>query len=273
MKRIFNILFSHRLDDRKWYHVIGWWEIRRIAFNAIILFSGLISLICFHFVVVGAGDFIHPMTPILFGFMANFFYTSGWVAELFLRLFNGINTNKIAIRLFKFGLTLTIIGTFLPTLFFGVFAIIEGERPSSPYSHFAQDKPNFNEIIGTYYLDPENATYLSDHDKSLQGQITLKSDSTFTITNYPIFNLFDNYDLCNGTGKWKIKQYFSFNDAWTISVHYDSLVITKTNKPRQGLYTNLFIYNNEPPYKLYDIVSDPDVWAKVMYEKKSLLSD
>lgn len=268
MKRLLTILFSHRLDDRQWYHVIGWWELRRIAFNAIILFSGLISLICFHFVVVGAGDFIHPMTPILFGFMANFFYTSGWVLELFLRLFKGFDTNKIAVRLFKIGLTLTIIGTFLPTILFGVFGIVEGERPSSPYSHFAQNRPDFNEIIGTYHIDPKNASYLTDQDKNLQGQITLHPDSTFTISNYPIFSHFDNYDLCNGTGQWKLEKYFSFGEPWTISVHYDSLTIVKTNQARQGLYTNLFIYNNEPPYKLYDIVSDPDEWAKVMYEKK-----
>jgi len=268
MRRLYNILFSHRHDDRKWYHVIGWWELRRIAFNAIILLSGLISLACFHFVVVGAGDFIHPMTPILFGFMANFFYTSGWVVELLLRLFGRLNTDKIAIRLFKIGLTLTIIGTFLPTILFGVFAVVDGERQSSPYSHFAQNKPDYNQLIGTYYLDPKNATYLSDHDKNLKGQIILKSDSTFSITNYPIFNDFDNYDLCNGTGKWKLEKYFSFGDPWTIAVNYDSLTIVKTNQPRQGLYTNLFIYNNKPPYKLYDIVSDPDEWAKVIYEKK-----
>ena len=268
MRRLYNILFSHRHDDRKWYHVIGWWELRRIAFNAIILLSGLISLACFHFVVVGAGDFIHPMTPILFGFMANFFYTSGWVVELLLRLFGRLNTDKIAIRLFKIGLTLTIIGTFLPTILFGVFAVVDGERQSSPYSHFAQNKPDYNQLIGTYYLDPKNATYLSDHDKNLKGQIILKSDSTFSITNYPIFNDIDNYDLCNGTGKWKLEKYFSFGDPWTIAVNYDSLTIVKTNQPRQGLYTNLFIYNNKPPYKLYDIVSDPDEWAKVIYEKK-----
>ncbi len=268
MRRLYNILFSHRLDDRKWYHVIAWWELRRIAFNAIILFSGLISLICFHFVVVGAVDFIHPMTPILFVFMANFFYTSGWIIELLLRLFGKLNTNKIAIRLLKIGLVLTIIGTFLPTILFGVFAVIDGERQSSPYSHFAQDKPDFKELIGTYYLDPKNATYLTDHDKDLQGHITLKSDSTFTITNYPIFNDFDNYDICNGIGKWKLEKYFSFGYPWTISVHYDSLTIAKTNQSRQGLFTNLFIYNNKPPYKLYDIVSDPDEWAKVMYERK-----
>jgi hypothetical protein len=268
MKRLLNILFNHRLEEREWYHVIGWWELRRIAFNAIILFSGLISLICFNFIVDGAGDFIHPMTTILFGFTANLFYNLGWVLELFLRLFKGLNTKKIAIRFFKIGLTLTIIGTFLPTILFGVFGIVEGELPSSPYSHFAQDKPDFNELIGTYHLDPKNTSYLTDHDKNLKGQITLNTDSTFVISNYPIFNFFEDYDLCNGSGTWQIDQHSSFNNAWTILVRYDSLRIVETNESRQGLVTDLFIYNNESPYKLYDIVSDPDEWAKVMYEKK-----
>lgn len=156
----------------------------------------------------------------------------------------------------------------MPTIIFGVFAVVDGERQSSPYSHFAQGKPDFDELIGTYYLDPKNATYLSDHDKDLKGRIILKSDSTFLITNFRNFNDFDNYDLCNGTGKWNLEKYFSFGDPWTISVHYDSLTIVKTNLPRHGLSTNLFIYNNKPPYKLYDIVSDPDEWAKVMYERK-----
>ena len=61
------------MKDRNWYHIIGWWEIRRLFFNAILLLFGLISLLIFLFVFKFDANIIHPFLPIAFGLLANFF--------------------------------------------------------------------------------------------------------------------------------------------------------------------------------------------------------
>lgn len=266
MKReIFNKLFGHTLENRKWYHIIAWWEIRRIAFNIILLFSGLISLIIFSFVVEGAGDFIQPLAVFGFAFLANFFYTGGWITELFVRI-KKTNTNSWGAKSFKVGLIISICFTFIPPIFFAIGGIANGERFSSPYSHFASDKPKFTNLIGTYKIDSKKADYISIKDKLKNPTIILNIDSTFSVTNFPIFGSFEDYELCNGSGKWTLDKHSSFN-SWTISVSYDTLYNSQTFKSKGRLGTDYFIYNNQTPYKIYDIASDPDEWAGIIYGK------
>ena len=258
-------LFGHELEDRKWYHIIGWWEVRRIAFNLILLISGIISITIMSLVVDGVWDFIHPLSIFGFAFLANFFYTGGWIIELLVKT-GKQNTNSWGSKSFKIGLIISICFTFIPPLLFSIGGIVSGERFSSPYSHFASERPDFNDLVGTYKMDSEKSCCITDDDKRNNINLTLNADSTFSVENIPTFGFFENYELCNGTGKWTIRKYSSF-DSWSISMRYDSLYNSQTSEKKDNQSLSYFIYNNEPPYKLYEIVSDPDSWAGILYEK------
>ncbi|MFT5253897.1 MAG: hypothetical protein ACI87N_002950 [Flavobacteriales bacterium] len=270
MKKLLNKIFSHKLTDRNWYHVIGWWEIRRFVFNAVLLLFGLISLLIFLFVLKFDANIIHPFTPIAFGLLANFFYTFGWVTELLIRLFSKSKATSFGIKSFKIGLVISIVLTFLPTIFFSFHWASTGEKFSSPYSSYTKIKPDLNQMTGTYYLDNKNSsTGISDTDKQKESKIILNSDSTFSMTNIPVygFEQYQKYELWNGRGTWHLRL---DNDTWKVTVDCDTL-FSSDNKPtfKDGFFTNDFsIYNDKPPYKLYQIIGDPDEWTGALYEKK-----
>ena len=62
-------------QNRKWYDIVLWWEIRRIPYNLIMYFVGLLSFyICFATI---------PLLYIIIALSLNFLYTFGWIFELF----------------------------------------------------------------------------------------------------------------------------------------------------------------------------------------------
>jgi len=62
-------------EDRKWFQVILWWELRRLLYNLILGTVGMIGLFVVHVTI--------PLIYLLIGFMLNLFYTFGWISELF----------------------------------------------------------------------------------------------------------------------------------------------------------------------------------------------
>jgi hypothetical protein len=270
MKKLLNKLFSHQLTDRNWYHIIGWWEIRRLVFNAVLLVFGLISLLIFLFVLKFDENIIHPFTPIAFGLLANFFYTFGWVTELLIRQFHKHKATAFGTKSFKIGLIISIVLTFLPTIFFCIHWISTGEKFSSPYSNFTKIKPDFIQMTGTYYLDNKNSDIcVSDKDKKKEIKIILNSDSTFSMTNIPVceFEQYQKYELWNGKGTWHLRL---DNDTWKVTVDCDTL-FTSDNKTtiKDVFFTNDFsICSDKPPYKLYQTIGDPDEWTGVLYGRK-----
>ena len=258
------------MTDRNWYHIIGWWEIRRLFFNAILLLFGLISLLIFLFVFKFDANIIHPFLPIAFGLLANIFYTFGWVTELIIRLFNKSKATLFGLKCFKIGLVFSIFLTFLPTILFSINWAWTGEKFSSPYSNYTKIKPDFNPLTGTYYFDNKNSsTGISDKDKQKEIKIILNSDSTFSMSNIPVYGFEQNqkYELWNGKGTWHLSL---DNDTWKVTVDCDTL-FTSDNKPtfKDGFFTNDFsIYNDKPPYKLYQIIGDPDEWTGALFIRK-----
>lgn len=59
---------------RKWYEIILWWEIRRIPYNIIMYFIGLVSFYIGYVTI--------PLIYLLIGLGLNVIYTLGWVVEL-----------------------------------------------------------------------------------------------------------------------------------------------------------------------------------------------
>jgi hypothetical protein len=142
MGKFFYILFSRKFTYRKWYHVIGWWEIRRIVFNTILLLCALISLIIFKFVLTCDINIIRPIIPIEFVLFANLFYTLGWAAELLVRLYDKYKSVSLGIKSFKIGLIVSIIITFIPIIIFSISREKTKESLSGPNSNYIVNKPN-----------------------------------------------------------------------------------------------------------------------------------
>jgi len=264
-----NQLLKYNLTDRKWFHIIGWWEIRRIIFNIILLLSGILSLIIFLFILKFDTNIIQPITAIGFGLLANFFYTFGWITELFFKFIKRQNLNTFGIKTFKIGLGFFILLTFLPTIFFGLNWAITGKKFSSPYSNYTTIKPDFNKIVGIYSLDKTNSsTGISETDRLKEIKIILNSDSSFSMKNIPIFGFeqYQKYELWNGKGKWRL---ICDNDKWKVSVHCDTLFTSDSKSVfKDGFFTKEFtIKNNESSYNLYQIIGDPDEWTGALYVK------
>jgi hypothetical protein len=103
--------------------VILWWELRRILFNAILFVIGLASVIgCLWLVdmVNPDADVGTPMLGIvLYGFLANAFYTLGWIIEISGRQTDPASARLRGQRMFRSGMLFSCILTSLP-FWFGI---------------------------------------------------------------------------------------------------------------------------------------------------------
>jgi hypothetical protein len=62
------------MTNRKWYEIILWWELRRIPYNIIMYFIGLLSF--------EIGYVTIPLVYLVIGLGLNALYTFGWMIEL-----------------------------------------------------------------------------------------------------------------------------------------------------------------------------------------------
>ncbi len=76
MKFVLNLLLGAQYKGRKWYHIIGWWEIRRIPYNIFMMVVGYLS---FYIAYISI-----PLIYLLIGLGLNLLYTSGWLFEIML---------------------------------------------------------------------------------------------------------------------------------------------------------------------------------------------
>jgi hypothetical protein len=106
--------------------IVGWWELRRIPYNLIVGFSGLLTICVMVAVEINCErrtgvSSVLPDPPIfaLFGaivyaFMANVCFTGGWVVELLLVHGLGIRPRRFAQVAFALGLLGSVLLTILP---------------------------------------------------------------------------------------------------------------------------------------------------------------
>ena len=116
---------------------IGWWEARRIPFNLIVGTVGILT--CMVVGVVGLGaellfnsEFGIPDPPlfalfgiILYGILANVFFTGGWVAELFVRRIWPREADRFATLSFSLGLIFSVMLTLAPAVLVGAGGIFK----------------------------------------------------------------------------------------------------------------------------------------------------
>ena len=113
-------MFSVSDGPRRWYHIILWWELRRIAFNAIVGIVGIISVIVFLTLASQRPKQFEegpePFAILIFGFGANLCYTGGWMAELVARSLWRERAAFFGPMMFSLGLLFSVTLCFLPPI-------------------------------------------------------------------------------------------------------------------------------------------------------------
>ena len=110
-------------DDRNTFQIIGWWEMRRILYNLIVLICGVISLLVMSAFVdlEPSEDLIEPFAIFGFAILCNLGYTLGWLTEVFNK-----KDKTYGPVIFKIGLYFTLFWVFLPAVLHIVFWIGRG---------------------------------------------------------------------------------------------------------------------------------------------------
>ncbi|MGC1385918.1 MAG: hypothetical protein WA823_19255 [Candidatus Acidiferrales bacterium] len=100
--------------------VIRWWELRRIPYNVTLLVIGTVALYGGAWVLGGKRpELTMDVWPIaipcfVYGFIANIFYTLGWVVELWGRTTDAAAARRRAVLTFRAGFALSCVLTTLP---------------------------------------------------------------------------------------------------------------------------------------------------------------
>lgn len=257
-------------DNRPWIKIILWWEFRRILYNFLLIVFGIVSLTILSFIVKDLWSFFSP--PIfffiwtgLFLFLANVFYTLGWIFQLITRYSSNNFINRIRTNIFIYGLLFSFGIQLIPCFVIGIYTLVTGERIKSAYADLAISKPKFRDIVGEYKLADLSKKHLNFPDSLINKTIIrFNADSTFTFQYFPDHGMtmdLTSYEIVNATGKWKIEKN---QGSWVIPIYFEKSTSIRTGETdSSGLYnSNGFKINKDkPPYEIYISIGDPDSWA------------
>jgi len=109
--------------------VIRWWELRRLLYNATLFVIGVVAIAGMEWLiakVIPLGeDAVEPMIlffgVLVYGVLANLFYTLGWIIELWGRQNNPASARRRGQWMFRAGLLFSCILTSLPFWFACIF--------------------------------------------------------------------------------------------------------------------------------------------------------
>jgi hypothetical protein len=133
------------------WHVIGWWEARRLVFNLVVGAAGtiacsmiLVTAVISEFVFgipVGMPDppIFAIALAILFVAGANVCYTGGWVAELLVRRVWAGEADNFATLMFTLGIWFAAVVTLIPGFFISGVALLGGVAHAFGYPVFVPE--------------------------------------------------------------------------------------------------------------------------------------
>jgi hypothetical protein len=119
-------LLQVKTDNRTFFEIIIWWELRRILYNIIVLIGGILSIII---MLQAASERVHldpgedlyePIMIPIFAFLCNAGYTLGWLTEVFIK-----RSLTYGPKMFKRGLYFTLFWIFLPSTIWVIVAIFD----------------------------------------------------------------------------------------------------------------------------------------------------
>lgn len=111
--------------------IIGWWERRRIPFNAILGIIGFIALLLFTTSIESAGvlqpgeDAVEPVAIVVVPLIANAAYTGGWLLDCPLRIIRPQLSPRFTPRLFRLGLLFSVFVVTFPALLWGGYRLLQ----------------------------------------------------------------------------------------------------------------------------------------------------
>ena len=131
LSRVRGWLFAEQQLPIRWWRVIVWWELRRIAFNLFIGVYGIVCLAVFFWGILGSGtlqpgeDAEEPLALIAAPFVANACYTLGWLVELPARLLWPSLSPQFGPWLLRLGLGLSVFFISLPAVYWGGYHVLQ----------------------------------------------------------------------------------------------------------------------------------------------------
>jgi hypothetical protein len=138
LNRFFELLILGRPTELKSAReIIGWWEIQRITYNLVLGIVGLVSALVVICISIASyeiykSDFGMPDPPlfaligvIIYGFLANVFYTGGWVLELLVHVIWPNQSNNFGNRAYFYGFIFSIILTISPAVLLTFFGLVK----------------------------------------------------------------------------------------------------------------------------------------------------
>ncbi len=103
--------------------IILWWELRRILYNLVVGFTGLLGLVLSDFAIIKFiienGDDPPGIGPVTV-FLMNVSYTAGWVVEVTFRRAHDDTPAWVGPLLFKIGLVFSMVLVLMPSLVLGL---------------------------------------------------------------------------------------------------------------------------------------------------------
>lgn len=114
------------------WDIIRWWEIRRIAYNAVLFVIGITSILAMEWLmgkVIPVGEdavepFVLASGVVGYAILANLCYTFGWIVELGTKSIDGASARARSHKLFVSGLWFSSLLTTLPFWFGLVFWLL-----------------------------------------------------------------------------------------------------------------------------------------------------
>ena len=101
------LLFQQPRRDQSTIAVLLWWEGRRLLYNLVVGLAGLVTIVILGItkpLVPAAPFFVDWQLVLLFAAMANLLYALGWLTELWLRRYLGVDHPSVGPVLFRYGL-------------------------------------------------------------------------------------------------------------------------------------------------------------------------
>jgi hypothetical protein len=123
VRRIINSLFEYAPNETSPWQIIKWWEKRRLAYNAFVVFFGLLSLIIFYFAIDLSGelkpgeDLVEPLLLFSAPFLVNLCYTFGWVLEVIYKFGSPKKSRNFGVLLLKRGIVFSAFIIAAPSIF------------------------------------------------------------------------------------------------------------------------------------------------------------
>ncbi len=129
-------LFARRIPAQSTWAIVKWWELRRIPYNFIVGFTGLLGgsvSLALALAAQGRGiEIPWPDPPlflmafvVLYGIAANICFTGGWISELVAQRIWGPRADAYGEISFCFGTVFSVLLTLFPSVLFSAILAIQ----------------------------------------------------------------------------------------------------------------------------------------------------